>query len=547
MYFRNRIKKQLVPLLATVLFLTYPLFSQWAVKYDGGYTCASGFIAPAPEGGFILPCLSRVIKISPEGNIDWQYGFPATDIYSICTDSEQGYLAAGSTWGVYGKTSDIVLLKLSRWGELEWHKVYRSNDLFNNELINCIRPLTEGGYIAAGYIGEYKGWSSERTLLVVKFTSSGEVEWTLGLDYATFDEARFIRRTADNGFIVGGKTGDWQDSDRDIWLIKLTATGAVEWQYLYGGDWKEDISSVEQTADGGYITAGFEMSFPGKSGAWILKLDHNGGIEWQRSFRGSTSMRAHWIEQTADGEYIAAGTSFNEEKNLAGWILKLSATGDIAWQRKLTGKTSGGAYSIRDLGDESYVVCAGIEGQEWWRDHYNKVERPLIMKLDPDGEISDSCNLIGDIEISLFVTEAAVQVPLGVNISTPGLVEEENTITQRAETGKMQVLCGSAQTKDFYPPSEFAGERRVNQSWLILEQVNFLTWQNNPENTRQLKHRIYQLKNGTRIMLAEVPAGVSYFMHRKTVKSQDYKYIITAVDNQGRESYPAFTIVYGQY
>src|SRR5690606_10797250 len=63
-------------------------------------------------------------------------------------------------------------------------------------------------------------------------------------------------------------------------------------------------------------------------------------IDWQKSYGGSDSDAANSIQQTADGGYIAAGSSSSNDGDVTGnngdddfWILKLNTTGNIEWQK----------------------------------------------------------------------------------------------------------------------------------------------------------------------------------------------------------------------
>src|SRR5207244_10380568 len=82
------------------------------------------------------------------------------------------------------------------------------------------------------------------------------------------------------------------------WAKTYHATGAAE-----------TANSMQQTADGGYIVAGSTNSsgVPGHPHAWVLKLDSLGNVVWQKSYGGVGPDSASSVDQTADGGYIVAG------------------------------------------------------------------------------------------------------------------------------------------------------------------------------------------------------------------------------------------------
>ncbi len=66
----------------------------------------------------------------------------------------------------------------------------------------------------------------------------------------------------------------------------------IEWQNTIGGNAEDNLQSVEQTIDGGYILAGYSSSTNtgdktevgnGWEDYWIIKLDTSGNIEWQNT------------------------------------------------------------------------------------------------------------------------------------------------------------------------------------------------------------------------------------------------------------------------
>jgi len=90
-------------------------------------------------------------------------------------------------------------------------------------------------------------------------------------------------------------------------------------------------TSIQQTDDGGYIVAGWTDSFgAGLDDFWVLKLDENGNVEWQKTYGGSDADRAESIQQTDDGGYIVAGSTESFGAGYSDiWILKIDSEGNI--------------------------------------------------------------------------------------------------------------------------------------------------------------------------------------------------------------------------
>ncbi|MFC2042074.1 M24 family metallopeptidase [Chloroflexota bacterium] len=126
--------------------------------------------------------------------------------------------------------------------------------------------------------------------------------WAKTYGGADSENPRCIEQTSDGGYIVAGYTESFGAGDEDIWVIKLASNGDVEWQKTYGGSDVERARSIQQTTDGGYIVAGYTMSFgAGEGDFWLLKLTSNGNVEWQKTYGGSDWDLARCIRQTSDG------------------------------------------------------------------------------------------------------------------------------------------------------------------------------------------------------------------------------------------------------
>jgi hypothetical protein len=178
------------------------------------------------------------------------------------------------------------------------------------------------------------------TTLAVLAASSGTghaqtapaIVWQHNYGGSMSDGGHDISRTSDGGYVVAGTT---QSSDgdvtghhglRDLWLIKLQANGTMEWQRSYGGsDWEEVRSLVRETADGGFILGGttsstdgdVECAVPVGVKAWVVKTDGLGTIQWQRCLGGSGVEHLSSIA-VVDGGYVMCGGTYSSDGDAVG-------------------------------------------------------------------------------------------------------------------------------------------------------------------------------------------------------------------------------------
>ncbi len=238
----------------------------------------------------------------------------------------------------------------------------------NQEYGYCIKQTNDGGYIVVGesvspvggmitnHYGSYDFW-------VVKLNNSGVIEWQKSLGGSDYDKAYSVQQTTDGGYVVVGTTSSnnfdvtgHYGSD-DVWVVKLSSLGAIEWQKALGGSSLEGGFSIQQTTDGGYILCGYTFSTNGAvtsgTGGWIVKINSTGTIQWQKSIGNYMNC----IRQTTDGGYIAAGYSNGPLGNTDYHIVKLNNLGTTEWQKYLGGTSSDAAYYIQQTSDGGYIVA----------------------------------------------------------------------------------------------------------------------------------------------------------------------------------------------
>jgi hypothetical protein len=361
------------------------------------------------------------------------------ELNSIQQTTDGGYILGGNSLSEISgdKTeasqgfSDYWVIKLDATGQtIEWQNTIGGQDY---DKLNSIQQTTDGGYILGGYSSS--GISGDKTeaskgsndYWVVKLDATGQtIEWQNTIGGNVHDELTTIQQTADGGYILGGYSQSGISGDKtelnqgswDYWVVKLDATGqTIEWQNTIGGSNRDELNSIQQTADGGYILGGYSESGAdgdkneanqGDKDYWVIKLDATGQtIEWQNTLGGSDKEFLYSIQQTTDGGYILGGNSLSEisgDKTEASqgfsdyWVIKLDATGQaIEWQNTLGGSGYDILNSIQQTTDGGYILGgysnSGMSG--------DKTETIIgyfdywVIKLDATGQTIEWQNTIG--------------------------------------------------------------------------------------------------------------------------------------------------------
>ena len=98
-------------------------------------------------------------------------------------------------------------------------------------------------------------------------------------------------------------------------MLKLNQDGDKIWDKTYGGSQNDQATGLSKTNDGGYIISGYTSSFDGDVSEnagfqdyWIVKVDGQGTIQWEKSFGFVGQDQAYKVIPTRDGGYFASGT-----------------------------------------------------------------------------------------------------------------------------------------------------------------------------------------------------------------------------------------------
>lgn len=295
---------------------------------------------------------------------------------------------------------------------ISWQKTFGGTE---TEVAHSIIQTSDGGYIVAGIAtsdnsGQLVGYTAGLDGWIIKLSSTGTIQWQKIIGGDDDDQIHSIQQTADGGYIIVGESNSdglpSSNNDFDYWVAKLDSNGNVQWQNKYGGSSQDRAYSIKQTIDGGYVVAGQSASTNGdvtgnhgnfKSDFWIVKLNNTGTIQWQKSLGGTFQDEAYSIEQTTDGGYIVAGSTYSKNGDVIGahdglidyWIVKLDSTGNLVWQKPLGGSGNDEAFSIQQTTDGGYIVAGNtnsingdvVGNSTTQRNNY------WIVKLDSTGNI----------------------------------------------------------------------------------------------------------------------------------------------------------------
>ncbi len=330
---------------------------------DGGYV----FVYREEDGSFDQ---TWFVKVAPDGEIDWRKTATHTEVsksgtlYCLKKTSDGNFIAAGS-W-----TSFVWVVKMSFSGGLLWNALYGGLD-GNGSGVYDIIETNDGGLA-------FTGTSADRRIFVAKVAAFPEdyhneanvLESVWYCSYGPYTVSSVIPAD-DGGFVVAGQTAVLKHVDRgSIWvdkaslLLKVNAYGIEEWRKTFESISFENIETLVQANDGGYVLFGYARESNNSRQVFaVVKTDSMGNLEWHHEYRDNDYycvMKS--AIKTSDGGYAFAGTGHgNTSYEHLVLFYKIRASGNVQWTKQFKKDESQFAPLIVETDDGGFLVAYDLD------------------------------------------------------------------------------------------------------------------------------------------------------------------------------------------
>ena len=355
---------------------------------------------------------------------------------AIINTTDGGYAILGHAQSMDGDVTtksnesyDYWLLKYDATNQLEWQKTYGgSADDRGADLIQT----SDGGYVIVGKsksndfeVSENAGFDD---FWVVKLDSNGSVYWENSFGFAGSDVPYSIIQTNDDGYLLTGVldvSASNGQGDRnsilsrhaggDYWVIKLNSNGVKQWSNYYGGSFTDTAYDAIQTEDDGYIIVGSsdsnDVDITNNKGTydfWIIKISATGNLVWEKSFGGSEIDEAHAINKSADGNYLIAGDTRSSDLDISQnngaadlWVIKITPEGTLLWEKSLGGSNFDVGRSISKTQDNGFIISGSSRSTNASFSSNKGQNDAWVIKLNSGGDLEWQ-KTIGGSEVDFF-------------------------------------------------------------------------------------------------------------------------------------------------
>jgi hypothetical protein len=288
-----------------------------------------------------------------------------------------------------------------------------------NDVAKSVIATSDGGFAVLGYTqsmdGDVTGKNNENyDFWVLKFNSEAQLEWNKTYGGSGDDRGRSIIETSDGGYALIGYS-DSSDGDvtinygnRDFWVIKINATGAITWEKSFGYSGVDEGVSILETSDNHFILSGvLDVTASGGDGNtgrysprhaggdyWSIKINASGGTVWSRFYGGSFTDAPTGVIENINGDLITVGGSDSNDVDISNnkgtydfWVVKSSSNGNILWEKSYGGSEIDEARDVISTDNGNHIIVGDTRSEEQDVSENNGAADLWVLKVSDNGDI----------------------------------------------------------------------------------------------------------------------------------------------------------------
>jgi len=303
---------------------------------------------------FLLTILSVVVYGQSKIVFERHYGGTKNDrAEAIQSTTDGGYIVVGTTESFGAGMTDVWLLKLNENGEKVWDKTYGG---VHAERGYDVKQTKDGGYILVGSTETASNGGSD--VYLVKTDAMGNKQWETKYGGGKNDAGHSVVETND-GYLIAGYTQSSGDHFCYVYLLKVDFNGTVRWEKTVGGGDDACGNFIDKTKDGGYIIVGFTKDLTaGLNDVYLIKLDAGGNVNWEKIFGAGDEDKGFCVRQTTDGGYIISGLTKNLGAGYSDlYLAKVDDKGNRVWEKIFGENNDESGNMVFQTSDSGYIVA----------------------------------------------------------------------------------------------------------------------------------------------------------------------------------------------
>jgi len=363
-------------------------------------TVADGFVVVGSSTSFQQDeTVAWVLKFDHDGNALWNQTFfeGAGSEFRHVLDLDNGFLLVGNVFLPSGDTNGYVV-RVDDAGNLSWNRTLGGENV--DKMFSAVE--TQDGFVLVGLTHSF-GNGSE--VWVVKVDSDGSEVWNKTYGGTMEDAGRAVAPTEGNHYVVAGYTNSMGNGDYDFLLLKIDASGNMAWNKTYGGTQSDKAYAIAETAGGCVAVGDTRSKGEGESDAWIIKVDVNGNLVWDKAVGGEGFDMPHCVTVASHQGCLVGGFTFSFGKGERDfWLFKVDDVGNVPWSCTVGRTEFEEAYAVLEVAENEFVMAGWTNSLG--KGHYDFYV--VKVSVENDGDWLSAHNFI----VSALILSAIVIVVL---------------------------------------------------------------------------------------------------------------------------------------
>jgi hypothetical protein len=322
-------------------------------------------------------CIDDDWDLNFTGKLQNTFLFDGWINYGVCSSvlsNDGNVLITGN------RNEKISVLKTTVKGDVFWRRDFMDNGLCSAQSI--VQTTDNSIYVCGRTI---QNWIEKRAdIFILKLNSKGDSVWVKTFGSAGFEYPDCIISTTGNNLLIAGKTTGPADNPSDIYLIKLNYNGEIIWERTYPDPDDEFATHVFETREGDFVITGNDQaSEPDTANKiYLLKVDAQGNIRWEKRFGLGTGdwKWGYSTIETINGDLVTCGR-LTKDGYTQVLLLKTNMNGEFLWEKNfgepLLSETG---YSLK-INHDNTIIITGTSFEV-----SNPDTEIILLKTDENGK-----------------------------------------------------------------------------------------------------------------------------------------------------------------
>ncbi len=253
-----------------------------------------------------------------------------------------------------------------------------------------VQQTRDGGLILTGWVDSGQ---ANTDVFLAKYDSAGRNLWLQTYQGYGYNDSHCVREISGGDYIVAAETKSKDAYDHDVYILRTDGKGNPLWETIFGGPSCDYAWNIQQLPDGNLIMAGGTESYgAGLYDVYLVKMDPEGNVLWEKTYGGAASDCGYSLLQLADGGFLIAGNAESYGNgNPDVYLLRTDAAGEQIWQKTYGGSGSDYGWFLLEAPDAGYAIA----GEKEVTGEQGAYLVPYLLRVDAEGQLLGE-NTYGD-------------------------------------------------------------------------------------------------------------------------------------------------------